>query len=377
MINSRWVARPGVASNLIVVILLGAALVAKATPAAAQAPDPEMLKKGEYLARLGDCVGCHTVAGGKPFAGGLVLATPFGGIPVPNITADKATGIGKWSDDDFYRAMHEGVRPDGTYLYPAFPFPWYTKVTRDDALAIKAYLFSLPPENAPAQPLKLAYPFNVREGLLAWRTAFFRAGEFQPDPSKSDAINRGAYIVEGLGHCGECHNQRNLLGASNWSGQLQGGPVDGWYAPNLTSDGREGVGKWSTEQIVAYLKTGAAPGRGVALGPMKDIIQHSLSHLTDSDLEAIAAYLKSVPSDETYKPAVHSGFKGPNAFGESTYLTHCAACHRIEKESRANSPPSRAMAPWLRAAPKTSSALWLADCRRRAGWRLCPRSAPA
>lgn len=193
--------------------------------------------------------------------------------------------------------MHEGVRPDGTYLYPAFPFPWYTKVTRDDALAIKVYLFSLPPENAPAKPLKLAYPFNVREGLLAWRTAFFRAGEFQPDPSKSDAINRGAYIVEGLGHCGECHNQHNRLGASNWSGELQGGPVEGWYAPNLTSDGREGVGKWSTEQIVAYLKTGAAPGRGVALGPMKDIIQHSLGHLTDSDLDAIAAYLKSVPSD--------------------------------------------------------------------------------
>ena len=181
------------------------------------------------------------------------MATPFGEIPTPNITPDKATGIGDWSDDDFYRAMHEGIGRHGEYLYPVFPFPWFTKVTRDDAMAIKSYLFSLAPKNAPRKPLKLAFPFNIRESLAAWRTAFFKPETFAPDATLSNELNRGAYLVEGLGHCGECHNHLNIFGASNWSGRLEGGQIEGWYAPNITSDGHEGIGSW---------KAAPWPGRG-------------------------------------------------------------------------------------------------------------------
>ena len=201
--------------------------------------------------------------------GGLGMSTPFGTIFTPNITPDKATGIGNWTDDQFYRAVHQGIGHGGEYLYPVFPFPWFTKVTHDDVLAIKAYLFSLTPVNAPRKPLKFMFPFNIREALLTWRTAFFKPATFVPDKSKSDEVNRGAYLVEGLGHCGECHNHNNLLGASDWSGKLKGGQIDGWYAPNITSDGKEGVGQWSTDQIVAFLHDGAAPHGGIVLGPMK------------------------------------------------------------------------------------------------------------
>ena len=181
------------------------------------AQDPQ-IERGAYLATAGDCVACHTAPDGRPFTGGLYLPTPFGQISTPNITPDVETGIGAWSDEQFYRAMHEGIGRDGEYLYPAFPFPWYTKVTREDVLAIKAYLFSLPPQRAPRGPMKLAFPFNVREGLLAWRTLFFRPGGLASDPAASDAVNRGAYLVEGLGHCGECHNRSKLFGASTLSG---------------------------------------------------------------------------------------------------------------------------------------------------------------
>ena len=212
------------------------------TTVGTQAADDALIKKGEYLMRAGDCIACHTAPGGTPFAGGLYMPTPFGSISTPNITPDKDTGIGTWSDDQFYHAVHDGIGHKGEYLYPVFPFPWYTKVTRDDVMAIKAYLFSLKPEHAPRKPLQLAFPFSIRTALLTWRTAFFKAETFKPDPSASAQVNRGAYLVEGLGHCGECHNHNNVLGASDWSGKLEGGEIDGWYAPNITSNGKEGVG---------------------------------------------------------------------------------------------------------------------------------------
>ena len=255
------------------------------------------------------------------------MPTPFGQISTPNLTPDKATGIGDWSDDDFYRALHEGIDRHNEYLYPVFPFPWFTKVTREDVLDIKAYLFSLPPEHAQRKPLKLGFPFNIRQGLLAWRTAFFKPGTFVPDPKQSEEINRGAYLVEGLGHCGECHNRDNIFGASNWSGKLEGGEIEGWYAPNITSDGHEGIGSWSSDQIVTFLKTGAAPTAGVALGPMQETIEASLRHLSDADLHAIAAYLKSVTGRETYKPA---GAQAAGCDGAQTYLSYCASCHQLD-----------------------------------------------
>ena len=258
------------------------------------------------------------------------MQTPFGQISTPNLTPDKETGIGGWTDDDFYRALHEGIGKHGEFLYPVFPFPWYTRVTRDDVLAIKAYLFSLPPESAARKPYALAFPFNVRATLAGWRTLFFKEGAL-PIPSgqspRSAEIERGAYLVEGLGHCGECHNEHNVLGASQWSGRLEGGAIEGWFAPNITADGRQGVGRWSQDQLVTFLKTGFASGPGVALGPMKETIDNSLHFLTDQDLQAIAAYLKSVPGEKTYSDKAVPDDRFARSSGASGYLTHCASCH--------------------------------------------------
>ena len=290
-----------------------------ATSGASAAPSSPV-SRGEYLARAGDCVSCHTAPGGKPYAGGLYMQTPFGKISTPNLTPDKETGIGAWTDEEFYRALHEGIGRHGEYLYPVFPFPWYSKVTREDVLAIKAYLFSLPAETAPRKPFSLVFPFNVRPALAAWRTLFFNADA--PTP-----MTRGAYLVEGLGHCGECHNRHNVLGASQWSGRLEGGEIEGWYAPNITSDGREGVGRWSDDAIVKFLKTGVAPGPGVALGPMKETIHNSLRFLSDEDLHAIADYLKSVPAEKSYPDKPSLAYREARPPGAGAYLTHCASCH--------------------------------------------------
>ncbi len=316
--------------NLTAATAVGTSLLFSSLAVApAVAADPALVDMGKYLATAGDCVACHTAPGGKPFAGGRAMQTPFGTIYTPNITPDKATGIGDWSDDDFYRAMHEGIGHHGEYLYPVFPFPWYTKVTKDDVLAIKAYLFSLTAENAPQKPLQFRFPFNIRETLLTWRTAFFKPATFMPDSAKSPEINRGAYLVEGLGHCGECHNQNSLLGASDWSGQLKGGEIQGWYAPNITSDGKEGLGSWSTDEIVKFLHDGSAPGRGVVLGPMRETIDDSLRYMSDADLHAIAAYLKSFSKSETYKPLDANQAAAASA-GANAYLTNCSSCHGVK-----------------------------------------------
>ena len=205
--------------------------------------------------------------------------------------------------------------PSGEYLYPAMPYPWYTKVTRDDVLAIKAYLFSLKPVHSPPLPNKMAFPFNIRAGLLAWNQAFFHEGTFQPDPAKSAEVNRGAYLVQGLGHCGECHNGRGTLGNGSIAQPLQGGPIQDWYAPNLTSDVHEGIGKYSDDQLVSYLKTGQAQGMGAAAGPMAETIHDSLSKLSDADLHAIAAYLKSTKPEASYVSSQRSDYTGPRLPG--------------------------------------------------------------
>jgi mono/diheme cytochrome c family protein len=348
-------------------------LTAVGSPARAAPPDPSLVAKGQYLATAGDCVACHTSTGGKQFAGGDALQTPFGKIYPPNITPDVKTGIGSWSDDDFYRALHEGVRKDGVYLYPAFPFPWYTKVTRDDAIAIKAYLFSLPPVNAPDKPLGFSFPFDIREGLLAWRTAFFKADTFKPDSTKSPEWNRGAYLVEGLGHCGECHNRQNLMGASDWSGRLKGGEINGWYAPALTSDGRQGVGSWSDADLVTYLKTGAAPGKGVVVGPMRQTIQDSLSHLSDTDLHAMAVYIKSVPAGSPGASTKVEGMQTASAPGEQAYLTHCAFCHLPSGQGQKGAIPALAGNPTVNAAgPENVIRVVLGGLRASHGYAPMP-----
>ncbi|GJD99146.1 c-type cytochrome [Methylobacterium isbiliense] len=313
-------------------LVLGSLALAAPAVAQPQAAGQDLIRKGEALVTAGDCVACHTAPGGKPFAGGLYINFPggIGRLATPNITPDKETGIGTWSDAEFRRAMHEGITKDGSYLYPAFPFPWYTKVSDEDVAAIKAYLFSLAPVSAPRKPAEIAFPFSIRDGLLAWRLAFFTPGRFQPDPQASAQVNRGAYLVEGLGHCGACHNGSKLVGASQWSGYLEGGSIDGWYAPNLSGDDREGLGGWSEDQLFTYLKTGAAPGRaGVVAGPMRQVIEESLSKLSDEDVRAIAVYLKTLPAKPTYTPQQPSAFAQPaTAPGADVYVSHCVSCHR-------------------------------------------------
>ncbi len=311
--------------------IVSLALLMSAYPAFAD--DQDLVKKGEYLVTAGDCVACHTEPGGQKFAGNYVLPTPVGGIPTPNLTPDKETGIGNWSDEQFYKAFHDGIGDHGEYLYPAFPFPWFTKVTKDDAKAIKAYLFSLKPVHNPRKPLQVGFPFDIRTGLLAWRTLFFKEGTFQPNPKASDQVNRGAYLVEGLGHCGACHNRQKFTGASFWSGTLEGGEISGWYAPDITSDGRDGVGRWKDDDIVKFLKTGERPNaKTVALGPMHEVIYDSTSHMSDADLHAIAAYLKSTKPVQAISNSESSkGTKEARVDG-SAYLSHCASCHQQNGE---------------------------------------------
>jgi mono/diheme cytochrome c family protein len=324
--------------------LLGCVCVAALAGGAAQAEtaDPGLIADGKYLATAGDCEACHTAPGGKPFAGGLYMNTPFGPISTPNITPDNETGIGKITDDQFYRVFHEGIGMQGEHLYPVMPFPWYTKVTRDDVMAIKAYLFSLQPEHAPRKPLKLVFPFNIRAALIGWDALFLKDGTFKPDPNQSPEVNRGAYLVQGLAHCGECHNGNNLLGDTSMAENLRGGPIDKWYAPNITSDKDQGIGKFSNEQLFTYLKTGSAKGMGVVVGPMAQTMHESLGKLTDSDLHDIVLYLKSTPPKEGFKDRHPAAGQEQVAANAQSYLNYCASCHGQKGEGLEGAVPKLA-----------------------------------
>jgi mono/diheme cytochrome c family protein len=297
----------------------------------------ERVAYGRYLTVAGDCMACHTREGGEPFEGGLGIETPFGTLYTPNITPAKGYGIGELSDAEFLRALQHGIRPDGKPYYPALPYPSYTKVSDDDLLAIKDYLFSLapsryqPPENA------MRWPFDMRDLLFGWQELYLKAERFEPDPDKSDAWNRGAYLVEGLGHCGACHTPRNLAGATEAKAALTGAIIDGWFAPNLTSDLADGLGGWSVEDIATYLRTGEAPPAGgggpasAALGPMAEVVHESLSQLALSDLEAMAVYLKDQPPAEaapTTPPVPHQLTEQTYAQGRKLYAGYCTACHQ-------------------------------------------------
>src|ERR1700709_421727 len=208
---------------------------------------------------MGDCGACHTAPGGKFLAGNYALNMPFGVIMTPNLTPDKDTGLGNWSYEDFDKAFRHGYSKNVGYLYPAFPFGWFTKVTDDDTKAIWAYLQSVPAVNEKRQDSQIPFPFSVRTALVTWRTAFFTDERFKPDPNASAEVNRGAYLVEGLGHCAMCHNENKLVGNSSFAGRFGGGVIDGWYAPNITPDGHQGIGAWTDEQGGTHLKTGPPP----------------------------------------------------------------------------------------------------------------------
>jgi mono/diheme cytochrome c family protein len=296
---------------------------------AATLKDPALIAKGRYLATVGDCAACHTTQGGIAFAGGRALATPFGNVTAPNITPDRATGLGDWSFEDFWQALHSGKGRHGELLYPVFSYTSYTKVHRDDALAIFAYLQSLPTMSNPASPLGLTFPYNVRNSLKAWRALYFKEGEYQPEPSRSASWNRGAYLVQGLGHCNECHIARDALGGARDDAALSGGqiPEQNWYAPDLSTQAHGGLQGWSEQDIVDLLKTGKS-SRGTAFGPMAEVVARSTQYIQDDDLRSIAEYLRSLPPRPAGKPVdLPFDTKALASRGADVYEKQCADCH--------------------------------------------------
>ena len=293
--------------------------------------------RGEYLARAADCEACHTVKGGAPFAGGLAFNLPFGTLYSPNITADKETGIGGWSDADFLSAVHKGIAADGTRLYPAFPYAAYTMMTDEDALAIKAYLFSLPAVHAQAPANTLAFPFNQRWLMTFWSLFFNADRRYEPNTAESAQWNRGAYLAEAMAHCGDCHTPRNLMMALDNGAKFKGAVAAGWQAYNITADKGSGVGAWSDEALAQYLATGHATGFGTASGPMGEAVDKSLRHLAPEDIAAIVAYLRTVPAmadpalpAPKTAPAPGSpkaGVAEAGARGAAIFAGACASCH--------------------------------------------------
>ena len=275
-----------------------AAFVLVLLSSAGAAAEVDTVQRGEYLVRAGGCVSCHTPAGGEKLAGGRPLATPFGTFYSPNITPDAETGIGRWTDAQFLLALREGVRPDGANYFPVFPYPSFTRITDSDALAIKVYLFSLPAVRRQNRPHDVPFPFSWRFLQTGWKLLFFVRGPFDPEPERSAAYNRGAYLVTALAHCGECHTPRNFLGAlrsGQWLAGTPDGP-DGQLVPNITPDPGTGNGRWQKEDVVELLKTGTTPEQSKVKGAMKETIEDGLKYLSDGDLEAIADYLFARPS---------------------------------------------------------------------------------
>ena len=311
------------------------------SPSAAQPTGNALIARGKYLTMAADCAACHTTEGGKPFAGGLAFKLPFGTIYSSNITPDRENGIGAWSDAEFVRAVRSGVGRRGEDLYPAFPYTSYALLSSDDVLAIRAYLATLTPVATPAPDNALAFPFNQRYIMRGWKLLFFDRKPFEPDPARGIAWSRGAYLVNGLAHCSECHTPRNLMFARKQDEALSGGVVDGWRPWNITPDNETGIGLWTDAQLVSYLSTGNAPGHGAASGSMRQAIDLSLSQLSVTDIEAIVTYLRTVTPRHAdaaatvmpFSAAVKAstawspGDEASDGTGRRIFEGACASCH--------------------------------------------------
>ena len=339
-------------------VVFGAAAAWLAGPGLGTAADPDgqafdRIAKGRYLTTVADCYACHTVLdAGKPFAGGRPIETPFGIITSSNITPDNETGIGAWSDQQFVDAVRRGVRPNGSRLYPAMPFPAYTKMTHDDVLAIRAYLATVEPVHQAVEANTLPFPFDIREAMRPWDALYFTEGEFQPDSSQSADWNRGAYLVQGPGHCTACHTPKTSLGGDKSGDNLRGFNLQGWFAPDITADTSQGLGQWSEADITGYLRTGHNR-MTAATGPMAEEIVNSTSQYNDSDLHAIATYLKSLPARQDKAPA--QAGQPVMAAGQAIYRDQCSACHGLDGQGVAMLFPSLAQSSLAHASDPTSA----------------------
>lgn len=349
---------------LIATLLLGTGLAAQADEAT-----NALVKKGEYLARAGDCVACHTAKGGKPFAGGLPMETPIGTVYSTNITPD-ATGIGQYSFEDFDLAVRKGVAKDGSTLYPAMPYPSYARVKDEDMRALYAYFMQgVQPVAQPNKATDIPWPLSMRWPLAIWRGVFAPEVKAWQAPAGADpVVSRGAYLVEGLGHCGACHTPRALtmqeeaLSPADGKQFLAGSaPLEGWIAKNLRGDHKDGLGSWSEEQLVQFLKTGRSD-RSAVFGGMSDVVEHSMQHLSDTDLTAIARYLKTLPASNPHdqphvydKHVAEALWNGDDSKpGAAVYIDNCAACHRTDGQGYTRVFPALAGNPVVQTADATS-----------------------
>jgi mono/diheme cytochrome c family protein len=351
IVSSVMSGRGAVATALAVTVALQSG-----SGAMADAPT-DLVKRGEYLARAGDCISCHTAASapygsiggdaqGVAYAGGLVVSTPFGDLISPNITPDVETGVGGWTADDFWRTMHFGINKRGQPLYPAMPYVFYTKVTRDDSDAIFAYLKSLKPVRHAVDVNQLHWPYDMRfAAMTAWQTLWFTPGVYQPDPGKTPEWNRGAYLVGGLGHCSACHTPRNFMGAVETSERFTGASLDNWFAPNITPNRRFGIGGYTAGQLTEFFRNGVMTrtveqfgkeGAGqatteplpTAVGPMAEVWHNSLRFLTDADARAMAAYLESLPAETSpLRESAAAPRPARLSAGARLYIENCAVCH--------------------------------------------------
>ena len=311
-----------------------AAAPAAAAPAAAAHAVPKspggqqsLVARGEYLARAADCMSCHTQSKDKPFAGGVGLKSAFGTIYGTNITSDKATGIGSWTKADFVRALREGIRKDGSYLYPAMPYTSYTKISDADMDALWAYISKIPPVDNTIPKNTLPFPLTIRSGMAVWQALYLKPGRFIANRSKDAAWNRGAYLVEAFGHCSDCHTPRNLAQGPESAHLLTGAQIEGWYAPDIGADSSSSIAYWNVKELAKFLKTGSAPDNSKVFGPMQEVVHESLRYLSDADLQAMAIYLKDqstgatpVEASKAYLPRLQAG--------KLVYENNCASCHQ-------------------------------------------------
>jgi mono/diheme cytochrome c family protein len=339
-------------------ILGGLAATLLASSAIAGESDPQefdQIERGRYLAVLSDCASCHTVPGSnRPFAGGRPIETPFGNIVAPNITPDPETGIGSWSDEAFDTAVRGGIGRHGSRLYPAMPYNAYTKMSRNDVLAIRAYLNTVTPVRNAVVANTLPFPFNIRAAMRVWDALYFKEGEYQADPQKSAEWNRGAFLVDGPAHCGACHTPKTFLGGDKTDQYLRGAYLQGWSAPNITGDRRVGIGGWSQEDLVAYLKSGHNRLTAAATGPMGEVVTLSTAFMKDGDLNAIATYLKSLPGQGDAPTALAPNDPAMVA-GAAIYRDQCSACHGLDGKGVAELFPSVANSAMVRSDDPTTS----------------------